>query len=63
MSSYPKIVHKKRKVYKLIKKYKHYALYEEERTKFKICFDKFDLGLQKEMIKPPSYINTDNVKI
>ncbi|MCI8308941.1 MAG: hypothetical protein HFJ45_01705 [Clostridia bacterium] len=31
------------KSYRLIKEYKYYGLYEEENTKYKICFDEFDL--------------------
>lgn len=34
---------KKGKNYILIKEYKNFGLYEEEKTKTKECFDKFDL--------------------
>mgnify|MGYP001090637271 CR=1 FL=1 len=42
------------KSYRLIKEYKYYGLYEEENTKYKICFDEFDLktiqNIQNEIL-------------
>lgn len=35
-----------KKEYTLVKQYKHYGLYEDEKG-FRECFDPFDLGLYK----------------
>lgn len=58
----PKKIEKRGKIYNLVKEYSNFGLYEEEKTKFKICFDKFDLGLVKEKIRPSAYIKPEKNK-
>ena len=43
---------KKGRTYILIKEYKNFGLYKEEKTKFRECFDKFDLGITGKHPKP-----------
>lgn len=55
----PKRFRKKGRTYILIKEYKNFGLYEEEKTKLKECFDKFDLGLLKQIANPYKKINPE----
>lgn len=48
----PKRFKKRCRTYILIKEYKNFGLYEEERTKFRECFDRFDLGITGKQPKP-----------
>lgn len=49
----PKKVLKKNREYTLVKEYECYVLYEDVITGSKICFNKHELGLIEEKIKPP----------
>lgn len=55
------IIHK----YKFIEKCNdNLFLYEEVKQKYKICFTRYDLGLVKEIVKPPkSDLKVEKVKI
>lgn len=55
----PKKVKRRGKQYFLIKEYKNYGLYKEERTGIRTCFSKFDLGLIPETIKTSSNVNPE----
>jgi len=59
----PKKIEKRGKVYNLVKEYPNFGLYEEEKTKFRRCFDKFDLGFIKEKVRPGAYINPEKNKL
>lgn len=47
--------------YRLLKEYKDFALYENEKTGAKECFSKFSLGLIKEKIKPERQANRGGI--
>lgn len=53
----PKKFTKRGKKYRLVKEYKHYGLYEEEKTNFRECFDAYDLGIIKKIPGPEVYLN------
>ncbi len=53
----PKKFIKRGKTYNLIKEYNNFGLYEEKRTKFKECFDAYDLGIIKKIPGPEVYLN------
>lgn len=55
----PKRFTKREKTYILIKEYKNFGLYKEEKRGFRECFDKFDLGLLKQTAKPYRKINPE----
>ena len=60
----PKIITQGNNKYKLIKEYPTYVLYENIEYGYKVTFHKHDLGLIKEIIKPPKTdVNPENVKI
>jgi hypothetical protein len=54
----PKIISKKNREYILVKEYKNYILYKDMLTGCTECFTRQELGLLKEMVKPPRvYLN------
>lgn len=54
----PKIISKNRREYILVKEYENYILYKDMITGVKECFTRHELGLAKEMMKPPKvYLN------
>lgn len=60
----PKIISKNNRKYILVKEYFNFIMYEDLITHCKECFNKQELGLIKEMIKPPkSNLNVEKVKI
>lgn len=59
----PKTIIRNNRKYILVEIYKNFALYQDKVTGYKECFDKFDLGLIKEMIPPPkTNINPEKTK-
>lgn len=44
----PKFIKRKQIIYKLLKVYENFALFEDIKTKTKICFDFHELGLIKD---------------
>lgn len=48
----PKRIERRGKYYKFIKEYKNFLMYENEKTKAKVCFKKFDLGIKRRSPKP-----------
>lgn len=60
----PKIISKNNHEYILVKEYKNFIMYEDMMTHSKECFNRQELGLVKEMIKPPrADLNVEKVKI
>ncbi len=60
----PKIISKNNHEYILVKEYKNFIMYEDMITHIKECFNRQELGLVKEMIKPPrADLNVEKVKI
>ena len=60
----PRIISKNNHEYILVKEYKNFIMYEDMITHTKECFNKQELGLVKEMIKPPrADLNVEKVKI
>lgn len=57
----PKILIKNEVRYKLVKIYKDFVLYENEKTGAKECFSKFSLGLIKEKVKPERQANRGGI--
>lgn len=53
----PKFIKRKERIYKFVKKYENFALYENVNTKIKTCFDFHDLGL----IKDKSYVKEGQI--
>lgn len=59
----PKIISKNNHEYIFIKEYPNYIMYEDMITHVKECFCRHELGLVKEMIKPPRCnLNVEKVK-
>jgi len=56
----PKIISKNNREYILVKEYEKYVRYKDMITDTMICFDKQELGLVKEIIKPHRKVNCDN---
>ncbi|MBR6688792.1 MAG: hypothetical protein IKL68_02110 [Clostridia bacterium] len=48
----PKIIHNRNREYIFVKEYKDYIRYKDMITGSMTCFDKQELGLVKEIIKP-----------
>jgi len=60
----PKIISKNNHEYILVKEYSNFLLYKDMITGVRECFNLTDLGLLKEMIKPPKIDkNTEKVKL
>jgi hypothetical protein len=49
----PKIISIRNREYIIVKEYKTYILYKDMLTGCTECFTKHELGLVKEMVKPP----------
>lgn len=60
----PKIISKNGHEYIFVKEYPNFVLYKDMITGVKETFQKYDLGLVKEMVKPPkSDLRVEKVKI
>ncbi len=60
----PKIISKNNHEYILEKEYPNFIMYKDMITGFKECFNRQELGLVKEIVKPPrSDLNVEKVKI
>lgn len=60
----PKIISKNNHKYILEKEYPNFIIYKDMITGVKECFNRQELGLIKEIVKPPkSDLNVENVKI
>lgn len=60
----PKIISKNNHKYIFVKEYPNFVMYEDMITHCKECFKPQDLGLVREIVKPPkSNINLQNIKI
>lgn len=60
----PKIISKNGHEYIFVKEYPNFVLYKDMITGVKETFQKCDLGLVKEMVKPPkSDLRVEKVKI
>ena len=60
----PKVISKNNHEYTFVKEYPNYIMYEDMITHKKECFNRQDLGLIKEIIKPPrSDLNVEKVKL
>lgn len=60
----PKTIRKNNHKYIFVKIYKNFIMYEDKITHTKECFNRQELGLIKEMIKPPrADLNVEKVKI
>lgn len=59
----PKFIKRKQRIYKLLKVYENFALFENIKTKTKICFDFHELGLieNKSKIMEGSAKHPENV--
>lgn len=55
----PKIITKNNREYIAIKEYERFVLYREKETGYKECFNKQDIGLLVEMIKPHRTYNNE----
>ena len=59
----PKIISKNNHEYIFVKEYPNFVMYEDMITHCKECFKIQDLGLLKEIIKPPrADLNVEKVK-
>lgn len=59
----PKIISKNNHEYILVKEYKNFIMYKDMLTGVKECFHRQEIGLAKEMVKPPSkYLNLTRIK-
>lgn len=59
----PKIISKNNHEYIFVKEYPNFIMYEDMITHCKECFKYSDLGLIKEMIKPPKRdLNSEKTK-
>ena len=60
----PKIISKNGHEYIFVKEYPNFILYKDMLTGVKETFQRYDLGLVKEMVKPPkSDLKVEKVKI
>jgi hypothetical protein len=60
----PKIISKNNHEYIFVKEYPNFILYQNMITGVKETFQRYDLGLVKEVVKPPkSDIRLQNIKI
>lgn len=60
----PKIISKNGHEYIFVKEYPNFILYQDMLTGAKETFQRYDLGLVKEMVKPPkSDLRVEKVKI
>lgn len=55
----PKYIKRNNRIYEYVKTYPNFCLYEDEQTKVKRCFSKFDLGLITEQEKVVKLHNTN----
>ena len=62
MEKIPKIISKKGHEYIFVKEYPNFIMYEDMVTKAKECFNRQELGLVKEIIKPPTSDINNKVK-
>lgn len=60
----PKIISKNNHEYILVKEYPNHVLYMDMLTHTRECFTRHELGMIKEIVKPPrSNLNVEKVKI
>lgn len=58
----PKVITKNGKQYIFEKEYKNFIMYKDMLTGVRECFHRQELGLAKEMVKPPVYLNLTRIK-
>ena len=60
----PQIISKNNHEYIFVKEYPNFILYQDMITGVKETFQRYDLGLVKEIVKPPrADLNVEKVKI